>query len=251
MKIIINADDLGYNEEINRGIYESYTKGIVSSTTIMTNMPGFDNAVKLFKNAKDISIGIHFNLTKGVPIGKNYIDITNKYREFKSKEEIGSIIDLNEVIDELNLQLKKFIDSFNYLPSHIDSHHHIHTMDKFKQIFFNFAKKNNLPIRINSEMHKLEASLQNIKTPDVLITDFFNNPSIEVFKKYINKYKNRESIIEFMVHPGYVTDDLIKNSTYSYMREKELEALIEVTQTDFYKSIKNNIVNYNYFKWIH
>ena len=38
MKIIVNADDMGYTRGVSEGIIEGYEKGIVTSTTVMCNM---------------------------------------------------------------------------------------------------------------------------------------------------------------------------------------------------------------------
>ncbi|GAA0346175.1 hypothetical protein GCM10008931_41800 [Oceanobacillus oncorhynchi subsp. oncorhynchi] len=45
-KLIINADDFGYSKGVNFGIIESYKNGIVTSTTMMTNMPGVTAKLK-------------------------------------------------------------------------------------------------------------------------------------------------------------------------------------------------------------
>ena len=38
--LIVNADDFGFNHEITDGIVESHHNGVVTSTTLMVNMPG-------------------------------------------------------------------------------------------------------------------------------------------------------------------------------------------------------------------
>ena len=39
-KVIINADDFGYSSAVNLGIIKSHKDGILTSTTLMANMPG-------------------------------------------------------------------------------------------------------------------------------------------------------------------------------------------------------------------
>ena len=46
-KIIVNADDFGMSAEANRAIVEAFENNVISSTTLMTNMPGFDEACEL------------------------------------------------------------------------------------------------------------------------------------------------------------------------------------------------------------
>ena len=48
-KLIVNADDFGMTEGVNRAIIEGHTRGAISSSTLMANMPAFDSAVRLAK----------------------------------------------------------------------------------------------------------------------------------------------------------------------------------------------------------
>ncbi|TGU42153.1 ChbG/HpnK family deacetylase, partial [Mesorhizobium sp. M00.F.Ca.ET.186.01.1.1] len=42
MKLIVNADDFGYSKGVNLGIIEAHRAGVVTSTTTMVNMGGFE-----------------------------------------------------------------------------------------------------------------------------------------------------------------------------------------------------------------
>ena len=71
-KVIFNSDDFGYSHGVNYGIMDAYQRGILTSTTLMANMPGFEHAVKLRKEmprkaeSSDpyLIISIHLTLTK-------------------------------------------------------------------------------------------------------------------------------------------------------------------------------------------
>uniref|UniRef100_UPI00357156DB ChbG/HpnK family deacetylase n=1 Tax=Paenibacillus vini TaxID=1476024 RepID=UPI00357156DB len=41
------SDDFGLSPGVNQGIIEAYQAGGISSTTVMVNMPGFTDAVRL------------------------------------------------------------------------------------------------------------------------------------------------------------------------------------------------------------
>ena len=45
--LIVNADDLGLSEGVNRGILEAAQQGIVSSSTVMVNMPAAEAGIRL------------------------------------------------------------------------------------------------------------------------------------------------------------------------------------------------------------
>lgn len=63
--LIVNADDFGIHEDVNRGIIKAYRHGLVRSASIMANMPAFDHAVRLAKEAPGLEVGLHLNVTSG------------------------------------------------------------------------------------------------------------------------------------------------------------------------------------------
>ena len=46
MRYIVNADDFGRNSRANQRINECFQNNKISSTTVMANMPGFDEAIE-------------------------------------------------------------------------------------------------------------------------------------------------------------------------------------------------------------
>ena len=67
--VIVNADDFGQSVNVNRAIIDCFQKGLISSTTIMANMPAFDDAVDLaIENGFHQTVGVHLNLTDGEPL---------------------------------------------------------------------------------------------------------------------------------------------------------------------------------------
>ena len=59
MKLILNADDFGLSQSVNKGIVECLQNGLVTSTTMMMNTPYTDEAIKLAKEHNIKNIGIH------------------------------------------------------------------------------------------------------------------------------------------------------------------------------------------------
>src|SRR6476660_3571492 len=85
--LIINADDLGYRQEVNEAICKSFETNIVSSTTVLVNTPGFADALDkinthpLLKN----NVGLHINLVEVCPVSdlirrqKRFCDSSGKF----------------------------------------------------------------------------------------------------------------------------------------------------------------------------
>ncbi len=70
--LIINADDFGLSERDNQAILASFEQSVITSATLMANMPFFAQACQLAKTQKiDKQLGLHFNLTYGKPLSRD------------------------------------------------------------------------------------------------------------------------------------------------------------------------------------
>lgn len=221
--LIVNADDYNLTEDVSRGIIEASCKGIVTSTTVMVNIPGFDKTVNLLLNSS-VSAGIHFNLTFGEPLCNDVPALVNKEGRFNRRFEIEPE-HIFQVIKEINAQYNRFLDS-GIKPSHFDSHHHVHTKPELKKIFFDFSREKNLPMRSRSGLHRDETTAHNIKTPDYFYENFYGEQaSLSTIEHILENLK--DGITEIMCHPGYNSNSLEEISSYTDNREKELSILTE------------------------
>jgi len=67
--LIVNADDFGKTASVNRAVIRAFETGLISSTTLMTNMPGFAEACTLTtQHELHGKVGIHLNLIEGQPL---------------------------------------------------------------------------------------------------------------------------------------------------------------------------------------
>ena len=64
-KLIINADDFGFSQGVNKGIVECHVNGVVTSTTLAVNMPFAPEAAQLAKGLPGLGVGIHLNIVRG------------------------------------------------------------------------------------------------------------------------------------------------------------------------------------------
>ena len=150
-KIIINADDFGLTKTISDAIIKVYEIGNLSSTSLMVNTPGTDYAINLARNNPDLGIGLHFNLTEGFAL-TGVSSITNSEGHFLDKMKLNfhvilKKIDIKDILKELKTQYE-YITKAGLIPTHIDSHQHIHMNPKIFRLVADFAKKKNIHIRI-------------------------------------------------------------------------------------------------------
>jgi predicted glycoside hydrolase/deacetylase ChbG (UPF0249 family) len=54
VRLIINADDLGLAESVNRGILETMQAGVVRSASLMVNMPAHHDAIHRLESARTL-----------------------------------------------------------------------------------------------------------------------------------------------------------------------------------------------------
>ena len=114
-KLIVNADDFGRHELINRAVERAFNSGCLRSATLMAGGIAFDDAINLAKKFPKLGVGIHFTLANGNPIlppeeiptlvteegifHGDYIKFLKRYLSGK--------ISLAEVRSELAAQLEK------------------------------------------------------------------------------------------------------------------------------------------------
>lgn len=134
--LIINADDLGADEARNRGIFEAIEAGRVTSVSVLANGDGFEDAMERWRtlDKKEISLGIHINLSEGRPISQGLRLLTGKDGVFLGKWTTHDLLKqpLNaELAHEIQREIKAQIvrlRSFKTPITHLDGHQHIHVM---------------------------------------------------------------------------------------------------------------------------
>jgi len=60
--LVVNADDFGLSEQINRGIESAFVRGILRSASIMPNGKAFEDAVRIAAATPGLGVGIHLSL---------------------------------------------------------------------------------------------------------------------------------------------------------------------------------------------
>lgn len=133
-KLIVNADDFGIGEKITDVIIDCHLNGIVTSTTLMANMPTAEYACKRAKDLPSLGVGIHLTLTAGRPVSQpnEIADLLDEQGGFirplaqRKKLYYGTRI-AQQVEKELTAQIRKTLD-MGITPTHCDSHHGIHSL---------------------------------------------------------------------------------------------------------------------------
>jgi ATP-binding cassette, subfamily B, bacterial len=197
--LIINADDLGYGHGINRGIVELVDQGVVTSAGLMVNAPGTAEAVRLAAERPALALGLHVNFTnESVPLF-NFDDPEICRRE-------------------LRRQFDRFRELTGRIPTHLDSHQHVHRRPACRHSFLDLAEEHGLPLRdgppVTFKGGFYSQWVYGVPDPARVSFDAL---------AHILSTELSDGIYELAVHPGY--HDPAAHYVYHQDREWELQAL--------------------------
>ncbi|EEH96606.1 MULTISPECIES: carbohydrate deacetylase [Clostridium] len=256
-KVIINADDFGYSSAVNLGIIKSYKEGILTSTTLMANMPGRDEAIMLAKENPDLGVGGHLVLTCGKPLtkGTSLIDGNGDFYSLAEYKKHRNEMCDEEIFQEWSHQIDYLMDHGLQL-THLDSHHHVHSFPENLEVTKRIAEKYHLCFR---NVFGLE---ENIELPNQKkikgFLDLMNHSAIrdltipfkenrtrcfEEIQTVLDQVADNE-ITELMVHPAYVDEILYFNSSFNIQRMKEVSILCDSQMKQLFE--ENQIVTCSY-----
>ncbi|MCS5692347.1 ChbG/HpnK family deacetylase [Cyanobium sp. FGCU-6] len=133
-RLIINADDLGFSQQVNQSIEKALVHGWISSATLMANGPCCNEGAALaHRHQARAGFGIHLNLTEFQPLSDPSALATHGLLNEEGAFS-GSIRQLKGDRDlmaacfrELDAQIRQ-ARSLGVEISHFDSHHHVHTI---------------------------------------------------------------------------------------------------------------------------
>ena len=217
--LIVNADDFGASSGINRGILEAHERGVLTSTSLMVNMPAVAEAVRSSRDYPALSIGLHVNFTN---------------------ESEGPVVEINDT-DACRAELARQFDQFaavmGRLPSHIDSHHHVHRRRNLLPLFQDVAARHRLPLREHSPVRffkRFYAQWDNDTHLDWIGTENL----IRLLEAALG-----DGVTELGCHPGYV--DPLFPTVYNTERETELQTLCDPTLRAWLAGAGVALVNYD------
>ncbi len=260
--LIVNADDFGISEGVNRGIAEAHRRGILTSTTVMANMPAFDHAVKTALENPTLGVGVHLNLTSGRPLlaVSRVPDLVGSDGRFCSLRSVLRRLTLGrpepgQIEAELSAQVERVLAA-GISPTHLDSHHHVHMHPRLQPVAIRVARRYGIrSLRCTAELNVREACSPSglvgggdylkavllsvlgallrgqAARAGVRVPDHFRGLSLgmafssERLRGVLERLQSGAT--ELMCHPGYPDEDLRQRTSYADGREVELAALLD------------------------
>lgn len=225
--LIINADDFGKNQSVNKAITECFNRHIINRTTIMMNMPYVADALELSqKNGFFEHIGIHLNLTEGTPLtdpiksNPNFCDENGIFNaafyhntRLRLKMDDKSVRDIER---ELDAQLSLYKE-FGFTLNHVDSHHHAHTnFPVYKALEDLYLKYEFKSIRISRNLYKDGNFLKNT------YKKYYNNKIRKICDETTDYFGSYRDVVTYFIYPNDINfrenfNDFLKNNSLEVM----------------------------------
>lgn len=158
-RLIVNADDFGWSDGVNRGIVEAHRNGIVTSATLLANGAAFEAAVRLAQVEGRLGVGVHLNLSDGPPLlprwdAPSLVNVAGEFSGGPMKiaaRLLAGKLRPAEVDAEWDAQIRK-VKKAGIQPTHLDGHKHVHMLPGLFPIALRLAKRHAIPaVRVSAE----------------------------------------------------------------------------------------------------
>lgn len=284
-RIIINADGYGFTPGVNEGIVRTLEAGLVRSTSCTPNFGFLGEVGNVARRFPDVSFGIHFNLSVGMPVcfPNKVPSLVNEDGCFWGASLLEMIvqkkINRDDVVRELTAQAALLADSG--LPmSHWDGHQNKHLYPLFFDSAMEVAKHfniaavrthrrllytNNGPItfggqiryyalhpkraltHIGGRYRALQARQNGFRMADRLITPGYVDSSHKSAKSFWQSLAKTlpTGISEVYCHPGFPDDLLRANAKYVDERAMEVEVLTDGHLKGIFEQEGIEIINFH------
>ena len=156
-RLIVNADDFGLTDGINRAVRDLHQSGALTSTTLMAATPRFHEAVEISGQQKLLGVGCHIVLVDGTPIANptaipSLLDPSiGRGSEPRFRATLGEFIrdlylgriDSTHIEQEAIAQILR-LQQAGIAVTHVDTHKHTHMFPRVLQCVIRAAQACNI-----------------------------------------------------------------------------------------------------------
>lgn len=262
--LVVNADDFGISRGVNRGIVAAHRAGIVTSASLMANLPAAEDARELAAGCPTLGVGLHLTLTAGRPLSPPETVPTlvdGEGRFFVLGELLGRLfagrVERAHLERELSAQIS-WAPQRGVLPSHLDAHHHIHVHPRVATVVLGLAREHRIgwvrcPVEAESPGRLVGTAPRDLARV-LLISLFGVALRSRVRRAGLRTTRHFRGIAlgmgfgedalprtlgslprgltELMTHPGEADAELARFTDFTHGRERELAALVSPAARD-------------------
>lgn len=269
-RLIVNADDYNTDSERNRGIIEAVRRGIVTSTTVIANTPWQDVSTAGLKSAFGDRVGVHLNLTKGVPIVQGLSTLVDDGGQFFDKGAVWrkallGRFDLREIETEFAAQIT-LLRERGIVPDHIDGNNHVHVFPGVAGVVAGLARDFGIvSVRLPHERFVRPGEYLRRGAAKKILIGHLSRYARRVFEAHSIHFPERfagiqfpdiarvdelhafvaslpDGVTELMCHPGYRSPSA--NPFSSPAREEELVSLTHPSVKDALRRTNVTLISF-------
>ena len=231
VKVTINADDFGKDENASLAIVESFRRGFITQTTLMVNMPWADKAVELArKEGFSEKVGLHLNLTEGKPLTAAmsscdvFCDASGLYKgRLPSAKELKAKSAAKALEQEIVAQVERFL-SFGLSFLHCDGHNHVQARHRVAKVLMPVLRHygfRSIRRPINAYANPFLPHLRS-RLEEFVFKTYAKRNSLDVSSSVFGGWSapteriacsRRPGCLEVMVHPRYDADGRLVDVT--------------------------------------
>jgi predicted glycoside hydrolase/deacetylase ChbG (UPF0249 family) len=253
VRLIVNADDFGISEAVNRGIVEAHDRGIVTSTSIMATGPKFEHALELARLRPSLAVGVHLVLTEHRPLtGAAAASLIRRDGAFEPHlkqllaRRLRGLVSMDEVRRELDAQIRR-VRTAGIAINHLDGHQHVHVLPGVAQVVAELAAAHGIAAvrypaeRVRGYMLRsvkhaprvaeqaalnlfcAAAPLKHLRRSDEFVGFYFGGRLDEANLETVLAGLSKGGTVELMCHPGH--EDARPQADWQYAWAAERDAL--------------------------
>jgi chitin disaccharide deacetylase len=278
-QLIVNADDFGISRGVNLGIVEGHRTGLVTSASLMPNLPAAEDALTRAAICPALGLGLHLTLTAGGPLSPpdKVSTLVDGNGRFHSLGALMARLSLGRVRqDDLRRELSAQVEWAllrGVRPDHLNSHHHVHIHPRVTPTVIVLAREHGVAwVRCPVERGPWPTLLAlpprdvartvAISTFAVLTRTLVRRAGLRTARHFrgvgLGMGFGEErllaaidalppSLTELMTHPGYPDAELAGLTIFSEGRDRELAALTAPAVRD---AVRRRRIRLTSFTWL-
>ena len=274
-KLIINADDFGISNAVNRAVLKGWTDGILTSASLMVTGEAFAEAAEIARQNPALQVGLHLTLVQGRSALKHtgFPSLTDHPGNFPEDPVFAGmrmffLKPLKKQLEkEIEAQIVRFLDTGLPL-SHIDGHLNIHMHPTVFDILCRLMPKYNISsFRLSRENLRAELSISSTRALGKCVDAFiFSSLAKRCLPHLQNRRISFASEVRGLLNSGRITEEYLLKSLGTlkegtteiyfhpsesdsqdlpgYRQKDELEALVSQKVIDMIRSKSIKLCNY-------
>lgn len=278
-RLVVNADDFGMSRGVNRGIVEAHRSGLVTSASLMANLPSAEDALTRAAICPDLGLGLHLTLTAGRPLSlpDTVPTLVGPDGQFLLLGTLLARLSVGRVhADDVRRELAAQVEwalRRGIRPDHLDSHHHVHVHPRVAPIVIALAREHQIgwvrcPVEGGPSPSVLALPARDaartvaISTFGVLTQVLVRQAGLRAARHFRGiglgmGFGEKDllaalerlpaGLTELMTHPGHPDEELARLTVFAEGRDRELAALTSPAARD---TARRRRIRLTSFSWL-